>query len=228
MLLAAGRGERMRPLTDACPKPLLEAGGRPLIEWQIERLARAGFDELVINHAHLGARLVDRLGDGSGLGVRIAWSAEATPLETAGGIVQALPLLEPNGVPEVVLIVSADVWCEYDYAGLGARAARLLAGDTRLHLVMVPNPVYNAEGDFTLRDGRLTLDTGSRLTYANIGLYRTDLFHPLPRGVVLKLTPWYRQWIGKGWASGELYTGPWHNIGTPEQLAELDRLVREP
>ncbi len=226
MLLAAGRGERMRPLTDRCPKPLLEVGGRSLIEWQIERLVHAGFTELVVNHAHLGEQLVGRLGDGTRYGARIVWSAEDRPLETAGGIVQALPLLQPLGHPEVILVVSADLWSEFDFSGLREAAARLAAGEAHLHLVMVPNPPFHADGDFVLREGRLRLDGGARVTYGNIGLYRTDLFADLPRGEVLRLTPLYRRWIDRGWASGELYDGPWFNVGTPRQLAELDAFLR--
>jgi len=226
MLLAAGRGERMRPLTDRCPKPLLEAGGRALIEWQVGRLVHAGFTELVINHAHLGAQLVARLGDGSRFGARIRWSAEDRPLETAGGIVQALPLLAPHGRPEVILVVSADLWSEYDYSRLAEPTTRLATGEARLHLVMVPNPPYHPEGDFVLREDRLCLDGGARLTFGNIGLYRTDLFEGLPRGEVLRLTALYRRWIDRGWASGELYDGPWFNVGTPRALADLDAYLR--
>jgi MurNAc alpha-1-phosphate uridylyltransferase len=226
MLLAAGRGERMRPLTDARPKPLLEAGGKALIEWQIERLARAGFTEIVINHAHLGGMLVARLGDGSRHGVRIRWSPEPEPLETAGGIVQALPLLEPEGRPEVVLVASADVYCDYDFARLRGHEARLLAGPARLHLVMVPNPPYHPGGDFALVDGTLRAEGGPKLTFGNIGLYRTDLFRPLPRGEKLRLTPYYAEWIGRGWATGELYAGRWHNVGTADDLARLDAELR--
>jgi N-acetyl-alpha-D-muramate 1-phosphate uridylyltransferase len=223
MLLAAGRGERMRPLTDLMPKPLLEVGGRPLIEWQIMRLVGAGISDLVINHAHLGEQLVERLGDGSRLGARISWSAETEPLETAGGIVQALPLLEPTGAPEIVLIASADVWTEFDPARMAEAVGALRSGETKLHLVMVPNPDYHPQGDFAMRSGRLALDGGPRYTFGNIGLYRTDLFHGLPRATVLRLTPYYRLWVDRGWASGELFTGSWFNVGTAEQLAELDR-----
>src|SRR5207237_5164040 len=145
-----GRGERMRPLWGATPKPLLRGGGKPLIVWQIEALARGGFCDIVINVSHHGQQLVDALGDGAALGVRIAWSIEAEPLETAGGVATALPLLPPGPA----LIVSGDIWTTFDYATLRARAA-MMAGDAaapRIHLVMVPNPLYHPAGDFVLCD----------------------------------------------------------------------------
>lgn len=225
LLLAAGRGERMRPLTDTTPKPLLTAGGRPLIEWQILRLAQGGFRDLVVNHAHLGAQIEDALGDGARLGVRIRYSPEPEPLETAGGIVHALPLLESESIPAVVLVASADVFCDYDYSQLHAQVPALVSGDARLHLVMVPNPPYHAEGDFGLDGGRLSLLHGERLTFGNIGLYRTDLFHGFARGKVEKLTPHYRRWVAAGLATGEKFTGRWFNVGTPGDLRALDRLL---
>lgn len=224
MILAAGRGERMRPLSDARPKPLLEAGGKPLIVWQIEALARAGFDRLVINVAHLGTQLVDALGDGAQLGVTIAWSVEPEPLETAGGIATAMPLL-PDGP---VAIVSGDIWTRYDYAPLRARRdAMARAGDgPRVHLVMVPNPPYHAEGDFALVDGRIEREGEPRLTFGNIGLYDSALFRELPRGVKLKLLPLYHEWIARGLVFGERFDGPWANVGTPHELAALDLRLR--
>ncbi|HSV18234.1 MAG TPA: nucleotidyltransferase family protein [Casimicrobiaceae bacterium] len=220
MILAAGRGERMRPLSDACPKPLLQAGGKPLIVWQIEALARAGYAELVINVAHRADDFVDALGDGRAFGVRIRFSREAAPLEAAGGIATALPLL-PAGP---VLVVSGDVWTAYDYAGLNARhgAMRQSPAAPRAHLVMVPNPAYHPEGDFHLDGARLTLDGMPRLTFANIALYDTALFAELSRGVKLKMLPLYQSWIRAGLVSGERYDGPWANVGTPADLAALD------
>ena len=231
MILAAGRGERMRPLSDACPKPLLEAGGKPLIVWQIEALARAGLRRIVINAAHLADDLVARLGDGRALGVSVAWSIEPEALETAGGITTALPLLPPG--PAV--IVSADIWSTFDYATLLPRAAAMARDDTapRVHLVMVPNPAYHPSGDFALVPGsddsvaRLALDGDARLTYANIGVYDTALFGELPRGTKLKLLPLLRDWIGQGLASGECYDGAWANVGTPGDLASLDAVLRQ-
>jgi N-acetyl-alpha-D-muramate 1-phosphate uridylyltransferase len=225
MILAAGRGERMRPLSDSVPKPLLEVGGKPLIVWQIERLVGAGIDEIVINVAHRGATIIEALGEGSRFGCRIRYSAEPEPLEAAGGIATALPMLGEG----VALIVSADVYTEYDYTSLRERAAAMAAATTppHLHMVMVPNPAYHPGGDFGLADSRLVLDSAARLTYGNIALYRTALFAELPRREKLQILPLYRAWIGKGWVTGELYTGPWANVGTAADLAQLDRSLKE-
>ncbi|ORC47582.1 mannose-1-phosphate guanylyltransferase [Burkholderia sp. A27] len=223
MIFAAGRGERMRPLTDACPKPLLEVGGKPLIVWQIERLASAGFQTIVINHAWLGERIEAALGDGARWHVQLRYSAEHEALETAGGIVQALPLLEERGASEVFVAVSGDVYADYDYAALNAPAARLAAmPEPGMHLVMVPNPAFHPAGDFGLIDGALSLDAQPRFTFGNIGLYDTRMFRDLPRGTRRALRPYYRETIARGLASGELFEGLWENVGTPAQLHELD------
>jgi MurNAc alpha-1-phosphate uridylyltransferase len=173
MILAAGRGERMRPLSDATPKPLLEAGGKALIAWQIEALARAGFRDIVVNASHLADRFAAALGDGAAFGVTLRWSFESEALETAGGIATALPLL-PEGP---ALIVSGDIWSAFDYATLRPRAEAMArnAAAPRVHLVMVPNPGYHPDGDFALSDGRVASDDALRKTYANIGLYDTVL-----------------------------------------------------
>lgn len=220
MILAAGRGQRMRPLSDGTPKPLLCAGGKPLIVWQIEALAHAGFRDIVINVAHGADRLTDALRNGDRFGVRIEWSREASPLETAGGIATASPLLAPGPV----LIVSGDIWTRFDYASLRARidALRDAATPQRVHLVMVPNPPYHPAGDFALDGDRVLLDGRGRLTFGNIGVYDTALFRELPRGVKLKMLPLYHDWIARGLASGERYDGPWANVGTPSDLAALD------
>jgi N-acetyl-alpha-D-muramate 1-phosphate uridylyltransferase len=219
MILAAGRGERMRPLSDTRPKPLLEAGGKALIVWQIEALARAGFRSLVINVSHLGSLLMAELGDGSALGVSIAWSVEAEPLETAGGIATAMPLL-PEGP---ILVVSADIWTRFDYATLRPRADLMAMDEAapRVHLVMVPNPPYHPAGDFALDGDRIRRDGPGKLTFGNIGLYDSRLFRELPRGVKLKLLPLYHDWIARGLVSGERFDGPWANVGTPSELAAL-------
>lgn len=224
MILAAGRGERMRPLSDATPKPLLAVGGKALIVWQIEALARAGYRDVVINAAHLAGALTAALGDGSAFGVRIAWSLEPEPLETAGGIATAMPLL-PAGP---VLIVSGDLWTAFDYATLHAPAGAMAAAPhrARVHLVMVPNPAFHPQGDFALDDGRITRDGPQMLTFGNIGVYDSALFRELPRGVKLKLLPLYHDWIARGLVSGERFDGPWANVGTPAELAALDHELR--
>ena len=228
MIFAAGRGERMRPLTDTRPKPLLEVAGKPLIVWQIERLAQAGFAKVVINHAWLGEQIEQTLGDGSRYGMRLAYSAEREALETAGGIAQALPLLETDGAPCVFAAVSGDVFCEFDYARLLEPAARVAAAaQPSMHLVMVPNPPFHSRGDFALEaTGQLSLEGAARYTFGNIGVYDTRMFHALAPGERRPLTPYYRETIAAGLASGELYEGRWENVGTPDQLRSLDRALR--
>jgi MurNAc alpha-1-phosphate uridylyltransferase len=223
MILAAGRGERMRPLSDVLPKPLLMAGGKPLVVRQIEHLVSAGFGEIVINVAHLGAIIETTLGDGRKFGASIRYSREIEPLEVAGGIATALPMLGDG----VVLVVSGDIHTEYEYASLLARAGVMAATDQppHLHMVMVPNPAYHPGGDFVLHRDRLTLNGSNgaqRTTFGNIALYRTSLFRQLPRGKKLKMLPFYRDWIARGWASGELFSGHWSNVGTAAELASLD------
>lgn len=228
MIFAAGRGERMRPLTDTRPKPLLEAGGKPLIVWQIEALARAGIDTIVINHAWLGEQIEAALGDGSRWGVRLAYSAEGEALETAGGIAQALPLLERDGQPAVFAAVAGDVFCAFDYRTLAARAAHMATLEApAMHLVMVPNPPFHPAGDFVLLDdGRLSLAGTPRVTFGSIGLYDTRMFRDIVPGTHRALAPYFKATIEAGRASGELYEGIWENVGTPAQLGELDARLR--
>jgi MurNAc alpha-1-phosphate uridylyltransferase len=220
MILAAGRGERMRPLSDTTPKPLLQVGGKPLIVRQIEALVRAGFTDIVINAAHCADALVEALGDGTRWQARIRWSREAEPLETAGGIATAWPLLAAGPV----LIVSGDIWTRFDYGSLHARIDRMArqTDGPRVHLVMVPNPVYHPRGDFALAGDTIQLDGEPRLTFGNIGVYDSALFGDLTRGVKLKMLPLYHRWIGARIVSGERYDGPWANVGTPADLAALD------
>ncbi|WP_321935010.1 N-acetylmuramate alpha-1-phosphate uridylyltransferase MurU [Paraburkholderia sp. J8-2] len=228
MIFAAGRGERMRPLTDTCPKPLLAVGGKPLVVWQIERLAAAGYTRIVINHAWLGAQIEAALGDGARFGVMLHYSPEHDALETAGGIAQALPLIESNGTPEVFLAVSGDVYSAYDFARLNPHAQALAAqAQPGMHLVMVPNPPFHPKGDFALNaDGRLALEGAPRYTFGNIGLYDTRMFRDLAPGTKRALTPYYRESIAQGRVSGELYEGVWENVGTPAQLEALDAALR--
>ena len=232
MLLAAGRGERMRPLTDHTPKPLLEVGGKPLIVWHIENLVRAGICELVINHAHLGAQIEQALGDGNRLGARIQYSSEGKALETAGGIAYALPLLLPSpsgggieGGGEPFAVINGDIFCDYDFARLREQADALKANGDAAHLVMVSNPAQHPNGDFGLQQQRIT-DSTPKLTFSGIGIYQPGLFADIPRGSVAPLAPLLRAQIALGKVSGEHHQGLWVDVGTPQRLAELDTQVR--
>ena len=234
MILAAGRGERMRPLTDQLPKPMLLAGGKPLIVWQLERLARAGIREIVINHAWLGERLVAALGNGSAWGLRIAWSAEVEALETAGGIAQALPLLAAGLPParaatQPFLVVNGDTWSDFDYGRAHTIALQMRHAGLASWCVMVRNPPHHPKGDFGLADGRLRLESsdaaGSLLTYAGIGLYTPTVFQGIGAGARAPLRPCLEQAIAAGRAGGEYHAGSWFDIGTPQRLADLDRLI---
>ena len=221
MILAAGRGERLRPLTDTTPKPLLRVGGRPLIVWHLERLAAAGFREVVINHAHLGQQIEAALGDGSAFGLCIAYSPEPTgALETAGGIAAALPLLGE----QPFLAVNGDIWCDWDCS----RALRLVQpGDRRLaHLILVDNPPHHAAGDFALEHGRVMLNGDAKLTFSGIGIYRAELFDGIQPGLPVKLAPLLRQAMQAGQVSGEYFSGRWIDVGTPERLELLDKQLK--
>lgn len=218
MILAAGRGERMRPLTDHTPKPLLTIGGKPIIQYHVETLAAAGMRDIVVNLAWLGAQIRDALGDGSRFGVRIQYSDEGdAALETGGGIFNALPLLAGASGKDPFVVVSGDVWTEYP---LGTCADKLAAADVA-HFVVVPNPDFHARGDFGLAEGRL-VDAGERYTYANVGVFRPQFFAGCRPGT-FPLAPLMFDWIRQGRVSGELYRGAWHNIGTPEQLRRIDQ-----
>ncbi len=225
MILAAGRGARMRPLTDRVPKPLLAVGGKPLIVRQVERLVAAGITDLVINHAWLGAQIEEALGDGGCLGARIAWSREGEALETAGGIVTALPLLEAGAANAPFVVVSADILSGFDYARLFAVADRIGSGWPRhaAHLVAVDNPPFHPCGDLAIVDGLVRRDGTPRLTYANIAVFHPRVFGGLPAHASIKLFPWAFALADEGRMSGERFDGPWHNVGTSEQLAALDR-----
>jgi len=247
MILAAGRGERMRPLTDHTPKPLLEVGGKPLIVWHIEKLVRAGISDLVINHAHLGAQIETALGDGSRYGARIRYSDEGTALETAGGIANALPLLLPShacgggvgGEVELFAVINSDIYCDYDFAHLAERAVALQSSGDMAHLVLVDNPPHHPNGDFLLHEGRLIplpSPAGGRgaggeglptkLTFSGIGVYKPALFKDTPHGSSAPLAPLLRAQIALGKVSGEHHRGLWVDVGTPQRLAELDKLIR--
>lgn len=214
MILAAGRGERMRPLTDHTPKPLLRAGGKALIEFHIEALVRAGITDLVINHAHLGERIERHLGDGGRYGARIRYSREETALETGGGILQALPLLGPDPF----IVVNGDVWTDYPFERLTAG----LAPWAKAHLVLVDNPPHHRGGDFVLESSRIVPGGADRLTYSGIGIYRPELVAGREPGP-FALGPLLRAAAQRGELSGEYYSGAWLDVGTPERLDELEQ-----
>lgn len=221
MILAAGRGERMRPLTDVTPKPLLQVGGKPLIVWHIERLAQAGFRDLVINHAHLGAQIETTLGDGRRFGVSICYSPEVEALETAGGIANALTLLGA----EPFLVVNGDVFCDYDFSALTAKRADMVIHPehTLAHLVLVDNPEHHLAGDFGLLDGKVVVDSEQLLTFSGIGIYQPSLFRSILPGSKAKLAPLLREAMAASKVSGEHYRGRWIDVGTPERLKQLDK-----
>ncbi len=212
MILAAGRGERMRPLTDRVPKPLLQVGGKPLIVHLIDGLKRGGITDLVINVAYLAPLIESHLGDGTALGVRIMYSREPDgPLETGGGIHRALPLLS-----DPFVVVNGDIWTDYPFA----RLPRDISG--KAHLVLVDNRAHHPDGDFALAGDRVTADGVARLTYSGIGVYRPALFAHVVAGR-FPLAPLLRAAMGCLEVSGEHYRGGWEDIGTPERLHALDR-----
>lgn len=218
MILAAGRGERMRPLTDRTPKPLLTVAGKAMIQYHIEALAAAGMREIVINLAWLGQQIRSAIGDGSQFGVRVHYSDEGdAALETGGGVFKALPLLAGPSGTDPFVVVSGDVWTEYPLGDVGTKLS-----DTDIaHFVVVSNPEFHSRGDFGLADGRLT-DSGERYTYANIGVMRPEFFAGC-QAAKFPLAPLMFDWIRKGRVSGELFRGVWHNVGTPQQLQQIDQ-----
>ncbi|TAK92466.1 MAG: nucleotidyltransferase family protein [Burkholderiaceae bacterium] len=222
MILAAGRGERMRPLTDACPKPLLPVAGKPLIAWHLERLAAAGLRDIVINHAHLGHMIEEALGDGAQYGVRIAYSDEGTALETAGGIANALPLLGD----EPFLVVNGDIFCDFDFTQMPRIAEHLRAQNALAWLLLIPNPPHHPDGDFYLQHHAVTPDAGERLTFSGIGLYQPELFAEIPRGQRAKLAPLLHDAIAAERVLGQRHDGLWVDVGTPERLTELEHTIR--
>lgn len=223
MILAAGRGERMRPLTDHIPKPLLDAGGKPLIVWHIEKLARAGITDLVINHAHLGQQIEAALGDGGRYGISIRYSPERpAALETAGGIAHALHLLGDG----VFAVINGDIWCDYDFARLPPQAAALANSHDIAHLALVNNPPHHPDGDFCLDAGRIAPDGRNKLTFSGIGLYKPELFAHLARNAAAPLAPLLRAQIAQGRVSGEYHAGRWVDVGTPARLEQLDKALR--
>lgn len=217
MILAAGRGERMRPLTDTVPKPLLEVGGKPLIVWHVEKLAACGFKEIIINVAHLGYKIIEVLGDGSKWEVNISYSDEQNEgaLESAGGILKALPLLGDKPF----LVVNADIWCDYEFN------PAFDLKDKLAHLILVQNPEHNPNGDFGL-DGSLVLNEADiKYTFSGIGYYSPKLFEGLAY-TKSALAPLLRKAIEKEQVSGSLYDGKWYDIGTPQRLKMINEELK--
>ncbi|KAA0890271.1 N-acetylmuramate alpha-1-phosphate uridylyltransferase MurU [Pusillimonas sp. ANT_WB101] len=228
MILAAGRGTRMRPLTDTTPKPLLPVGGKPLIVWHIQRLVHAGLTDIIINHAWLGSKIEQTLKDGSQFGARLQYSAEpAGGLETAGGIAQALDFFQD----QPFLVVNGDVWSDWQPSEAIQQGQRLLTENHLAWLLMADNPPQHPEGDFVLdTDGRLTDKPGNTadsrahpLTFAGIGVYQPTLFHSVQKGEFAKLAPLLRQAMQAGMVVGMHHSGQWEDVGTPARLASLDR-----
>ena len=226
MILAAGRGERMRPLTDSTPKPLLQAGGRPLIVWHLQRLKQVGIDEIVINHAWLGQQIEDTLGDGSAYGVHLSYSAEgAQGLETAGGIATALPFLGDKPF----LVVNGDVFTDIDFQA-AQNIAQTLPENQLAYLWLVPNPEHHPNGDFSLQHNGLILSestTGQRGTFSGVGIYRPELFANIAPRSIAKLAPLLRQAMQNQQISGTFHQGLWLDVGTPERLQQAHQLAQQ-
>jgi len=217
MILAAGRGERLRPLTDTIPKPLIKVAGMSLIEYHLDNLADAGFKEVIINTAWHAEKIHEQLEDGKKYGVRIQYSDEGTALETAGGIIRALPLLGD----EPFLVVNGDIWCNFDFTELP-----VLDNDKEAHLILVDNPDHNENGDFALQDGLIQNSGDIMHTYSGIGIYRADFFTGQPGGA-LPLAPILRKKCEQGLVSGQFYDGLWTDVGTIERLQELEKQLRQ-
>ena len=221
MILAAGLGTRMRPLTDSCPKPLLKVNGKPLIEYQIERLVEAGVKDIVINHAYLGDQIEAYVGDGAKWGAHVQYSAEPSsePLETGGGIFNALEKVSPDG--QAFLVVNGDIWIDLDYAELVEGHLKGL-----VHLVMVNNPDHNPTGDFHLTEnGQLLASGDQRSTFSGVSILNPELFNDCQAGA-FKLAPLFRQAMEQHQASGQLYQGYWLDVGTPQRLNELEQHLK--
>ena len=220
MILAAGLGKRMRPLTLSTPKPLLKIAGVPLIEYHVRRLVSAGFDEIIINHSWLGEQVESYLGQGDRFGACISYSSELEPLETAGGIRKALPLLTAGG-EDVFLVVNGDVFTNYPFEHLLARSGNAP------YVVLVPNPLHNELGDFFLNNGKLNSDVGEKYTFSGLSVLPASMFESLTVGNSEALGPLLRNEIALGRVSAELYQGYWADVGTPERLMKIDQLVAE-
>ena len=224
-LLAAGRGERMRPLTDDLPKPLLTIQKKSLLAWHLEALANAGIQHVVINHAWLGSKIETALGKGEQFGLEIEYSPEETALETAGGICKALPLINPS---DYFLVINGDVFSpNLPISSLLETVEQMRANQSKplAHLLMVPNPIQHPNGDFYLQGDKVADESSAgaeKLTFSGIGIYHKDLFKDLERGAPAKLAPLLRQAMSENRVTGEKYQGPWHDVGTPQRLQELN------
>jgi MurNAc alpha-1-phosphate uridylyltransferase len=229
LLLAAGRGERMRPLTDTTPKPLLQIQGKSLLQWHIEALVAANTNRVVINHAWLGEQIELALGNGANWGIQIQYSPEETALETAGGIHQALPLINPE---PYFLVINGDVFCPgFLIAAFTSRFQAHLNSETKplAYVALVPNPPQHPEGDFYLQGDHVSdkpitpLLQETKLTFSGIGIYHQSLFKDLQPGKAAKLAPLLRSAMAENHVFGEKYSGPWHDVGTPQRLHELNQ-----
>jgi MurNAc alpha-1-phosphate uridylyltransferase len=226
MILAAGRGERMRPLTDHTPKPLLPVAGKPLLAWHLERLANAGFRDVIINHAWLGEQIEQTMGDGDRYGLRLCYSPETQALETAGGIAQALPFFKG----EPFLVINGDIWCDWDPRQAVAVGQGLQQNHDQLWMLLVDNPAQHPDGDFTVDDeGRPVEKTGAQAeqtyTFSGIGVYQPSLFEHIPQGQPFRLLPLLQQAMRARSACAARYEGQWHDVGTPERLRQLNELL---
>jgi len=218
MILAAGRGERMRPLTDSRPKPLLDVDGRALIEWHIQALKEAGIKDILINTSWLGDQIPEYLGDGAYWGVNLTFSHEDKALETAGGIRKALDFFGE----EPFIVVNGDIWTDFDYKELLKKPVKLA------HIVLVPNPEHNNDGDFTINDAGIVSDEGEqRLTFSGIGVYDPKVFVGLPLNQPYPLAPLLKQMMFYESVTGEIFDGRWYDIGTPERLDELNQTFQK-
>ena len=218
MILAAGRGERLRPLTDETPKPLIKVAGKSLIEYHLENLAKAGISEIIINTAWLAEKIHQHLGDGSDYGVSIHYSDEGQALETAGGIIKALPMLGN----EPFLVVNGDIWCDFDFATLPD-----LSENVEAHLILVNNPEHNPNGDFSLENDLIKSIGYEMKTFSGIGIYKPDFFKEQNNGA-LPLAPIIRKKCESNLVSGQFYNGAWTDVGTVERLNKLDKQIKQP
>ncbi len=222
MILAAGRGERLRPLTDKLPKPLINVAGKSLVAYHLENLAAAGIDEIVINTAWLAGKIHQQLGDGSNFGVSIQYSDEGVALETAGGIINALSLLGD----EPFLVINGDIWCDFDFSALKIQSTLITKSKLQAHLILVNNPEHNQQGDFSLQD-KLIKNTGSSMsTFSGIGIYKPEFFAETKSGAS-PLAPLIREKCEENLVSGQFHAGLWTDVGTIERLQTLEDFLKK-